>query len=309
MPQENSMLRAFSFVLAVALPFAAVAGDGPLKPGFREVKLNPDAPSQQEEVRGAPFTLTALVFPEAFTQASCGNCTEKTGVQPENWFMQTASSENTIYLKPTRLPDGAHPPAAFRTTLHITLASGYRVNINLALADIAGTTHPDAEVAFTLPAKATLAGRLAEEMARKESEFKDRLDTESVQRLLDTLLGELRCHSRSDQQVSDKVYVRLVQTCTVDSLPPSVWAVFEVRNRSSGQIALGSANLLEASGASAESKHAFRLERTALRFDERTRGIAITTLAPDQPLPSAWSLEVVEDGGKARHVTVPSFAP
>lgn len=295
-------------ILALLL-FTADSSPQMLKPGYRQVALDPSAQTHQEEVRGAPFTLTALVLPEPYTQATCGNCTAQTGPQPENWYMQLAAEEKTVYLKPTRLPDAAHPVPAFNTTLHITLASGYRININLGLADVYGSKPPDAEVAFVLPQKATLSGRLAEEVAKREVEYKERLEQESLQRFLEHLLGEVRCQNESGRPyVTDKVYIRLRQTCKAEASPATYWAVFEVTNRASSQVQLGSASLLDANATGmGGEKTAFRFERSTLRFDERTRGIALMSPDSEQAPPASLRLEVLEDGGQQRKLTVPDI--
>jgi len=297
------MRVAVAMAVVMASSSTALAQRTVARPGHREVALNPDAGTHQEEVRGAPFTLTTLIFPEGFGQAvACGNCTQATGPAAENWYLQLAPEQNAIYLKPTRLPDAAHPAFAFNTTVHVILVSGYRIAVNLGLADINSAAAPDAEVAFTLPKRAQLSGKLAEETAKLESSFKERLESASLDHFLGFLLGELRCDGGPSRPFqTDKVYLRIVQVCFVDSSPRTYWTVFEVTNRSSGQVEIGSANLTGGAG-DGDSKHAFKVERTSLRFNDRAKGIAVVQLGGEQSAPAEWTLEVGEEGGEQRKI-------
>ncbi|MFC1609858.1 hypothetical protein ACFL6C_02780 [Myxococcota bacterium] len=291
-------------ILLVVTMLVVVPVSAP-KPGYRTVAMDAKTGVHQEQVRGAPFVLTALVMPEPYTQATCGNCTQKQGAEtPENWFLKLAPEEHTLYVRPTRLPSGPHPVASFNTTLHITLASGYRININLGLAGIRGKTPPDAEVAFTLPQSATMAGRLAEEMKKRETTFKAEVQKAAQDQFLRHLMGKVRCEDKVGVPYrTDKLVVRLRQTCSTESLPPTFWVVFEAQNRGDGKLALGNATL-SARGAATGSEGRFRFERQALRFDEHSIGIALATLEDGQTAPSEWELVVTEEGGSERQVVV-----
>ncbi len=294
------------YLLVIAV-LAAPAPSRPsiLAPANRTVQLDPQSGVHKETVRGAPFQLTALVLPETFSLATCGNCTTEQGERPENWFMQLAPQEAMIYLKPTRLPDKSHPPASFNTTLHVTLASGYRITVTLQLAELNGPVPPDAEVSFTLPESAKLRGRLAEEGEKLEQDFKDRLERESMNRFLDALIGQVRCESVNPRpHRSDRLYVRVRQICTARGETETIWVNFEVKNRGNGIAHLGNAQLQESGGEGTvdTSRQAFRYESEALRYNEMTRGIALVTVPEGQPKPAAWELVLEEEGGKNRTV-------
>lgn len=301
------MKSAFVGLILLAASTAA-AQPAILRPVNRTVSMDPDSQRHSETVRGAPYQMTALVFPEGIDETRCGNCTEKTGEQPENWYLNVSKETGRVYLKPTRLPDAAHPLPAFVTTLYVILESGYSVTLDVRLPKLNGDHLPDAEVVFTLPKRATLSGKLLEERKRQEEAYKERLERASTQSLLSTLLGELNCEDAVGvpHQV-DRLYVRVVQRCVVDAEASTYWVVFEVRNRHSGVIELKTASLSEAGADDPmldSAKRGFRLERPTLRFNERTLGVALATLPKGRTPPAGWSLLVSEDGGSGRVVAV-----
>ncbi|MEL6196031.1 MAG: hypothetical protein AAFQ77_03145 [Myxococcota bacterium] len=295
--------------LAILLtPSLAVAQPASLAPQNRTVDMDADAKRHNETVRGAPLQLTALVFPGRIEEARCGNCTDKQGDVVENWSMTVSKQQGRIYLKPTRYPDAAHPVASFRTTLFVILDSGYSITVDIQLAALNGGQPPDAEVVFSLPDSATLSGRLAEERAKQEAQYAERLERESMQRFLSALLGELDCEDLVDVPYQEeRLYVRVFQACHADTSPATYWVVFEIENRHSSPVAIRRAVLADSGDSETledDPKRAFRLERRTLRFDQRTRGIALTKLAPGQSPPSGWTLQVEEDGGSGRIVAV-----
>ena len=299
------VLALAALTAAPATKTAAPAKPSILAPANRTVQMDPKAGVHKETVRGAPFQITALVLPETFTNVFCGNCTEEQGEQAANWYMHGSKEEATVYLKPTRLPDAAHPPASFNTTMHITLVSGYRITVTIGLADLNGPLPPDAEVAFTMPESAKLRGRLAEEGEKLEQDFKERLERESMNRFLDALIGQVHCESTNSKPHRDeRLYVRVGQICTARGESETIWVTFEVKNRANGITHLGSAQLQENGGEGSidTSRQAFRYESDSLRYNETTRGIALVTVPEGQPKPAAWELVLEEEGGKNRTV-------
>lgn len=271
----------------------------------RVVDLDPEKSSTQVAVFGFPLVGTALVFPEAYTQVACGNCTEKEDIDvAENWFMGKSPEARTIYLKPTRLPDSENPIAAFTTTLHVTLESGYRVNINLSLADIRGPQKPDAEVEFRLAKQATMAGRLAERDEQREAEFKERVEREAQALFLRHMLGKVECKDKWPvAKRSDKMYLRVHQLCSTTGKNKVHWAVFEVHNRGSQKLELDSAAIVPSDGSSTTSDQVFQFGNEELRFDDRTVGVALASMGEGEALPEKWDLTVVERGGAEREVS------
>ncbi|MFH1810567.1 MAG: hypothetical protein ABIJ09_17630 [Pseudomonadota bacterium] len=276
-----------------------------LKPQNRVIELDPEQQVVQVDVLGAPFVLTAIVMPEAYTQATCGNCTDDRNSSPNaNWQLTLAPEERTVYLKPTRLPDATNPLPAFHTTLHITLESGYRINLNVNMADVRGSTPPDAEVSFKMPSSSTLAGRLAKRDEEREAAFQEKVHKAGRQYMAENLTGKLRCHDAVGRPYrKDRMVVRLVQHCSRGDA--MFWAVFEVENRGNQKLELDQASLIPAATAAGSGGDGlFRFDRTSLLFNQRTRGVAFAWLQPDDAPPEAWQVVVTERGGKGREVTV-----
>ena len=321
----SRLLTVAGLVLAYGTPALA------LNYNVRKVDLDPNKNVAKAVVTGGPNVLTTLVFPEEVSDAKCGTCTEEeTGNVDELWFLRISEDRTRVHVRPTRLPTFGLKPRAFKTTLQVVLAGGYRINATLRhVPALTGKySSVDQEVRFTLPQRALYSGKIAIEAQRLRKDYETKLETAGLENALGMLLGKLKCESFWGRPHRDeRVVVRLKQRCRARGEAQSYWVVFEVENLDALPLNLRAASLqpsgsfgqtMQGTGMSASpgaadlgaEKNAqnaplsgHRFATSNLMFNTSTLGIALAQWKADEP-PKTWELVIQDDANDAGIITV-----
>lgn len=270
---------------------------------IRTIQLDPKK-KLMYKLRLLPGVATTVQLPERWKEVPiCGECVFGDAEYKGQLFrLDLLESTQTITVKNARLP-GADPkwgvarPDSFYTNLDITLQGGATVTFILELT-------PDPNVADTRVEIELEAGAMAD--ARRNAfdremavEFDARVATGVDAAIMQAALFGTKCRDfAGGPRRKDDMVVRMQQLCRNGKL---LWVTFEVENRSSLDMALAAPNLIGENGVSS-SKHFF--QKQTLLFNDRTKGIAVAELTDPAIPPSSYTLDVVEDGGKGRTLTI-----
>jgi len=290
---------------AAPVPAATVAA---ASGGVREVLLDPSKKLVAPEVRLAPAIAATLTFPEPWvSNPACGDC--QYGDMPnaqQLWRLDVDPTTNAISLKFIGQPTSAmltDPPV---TNVNLQLESGLFVSLIVTLTlDI---KQSDLRIDFRLPAGAGGKERLTAKERELEAGFSVRVAEAASKELLQALVAGTKCRDfAGGPRRADDLVVRMQQICANARY---VYATFEVENRQRADLALLSATFTSAAGATNVETRGdgevpvVYFEKTTLRFNEKTKGIAAIPLLDNNLPPTTYSLIVQEDGGKARKVTI-----
>jgi hypothetical protein len=262
------------------------AGRGPQ---LRVIKLDPQKAKAVYKVNAAPGLATVIQLPEIWTTTpTCGDCVfGDAKAETQLWRLDVFPDTRSLSIKPTRVPGADAPPSAFVTNIDVALDGGLAVTlfVELTLPESA-----DARVEFTIPDAERGAAKLTKRERELEARFEERVGERANERLLDAFMHGTSCKDffgRPNRK--DNVVVRLKQICKNAQL---VLVTFEVENRRRDEIVLDSA-LLETTKATPAAGD--RLEKTALRFNERGLGVAAVQAAADSS-PERYRLTVTVAG-------------
>ncbi len=152
---------------------------------------------------------------------------------------------------------------------------------------------------MTLPDDAKAATRQTAFDREMAQVFEQRLAVAANEAVMKAALYGTKCKDFSGgPRRTDMMVVRLGQLCRNGRL---LWLTFDVENRDRDDLALATPSLSGQNGVSSTQVY---FEKTTLLFNERTRGIVAAELVDPALPPSNYTLEVVEDGGKSRTVSI-----
>ncbi|MBI1944652.1 MAG: hypothetical protein HYS27_03090 [Deltaproteobacteria bacterium] len=259
-------------------PSAAATVESGRGPQLRVITLDPKKAKGVYKVTAAPGLATVLKLPEPWTTPpTCGDCVFGDAKQEgQLWRIDVFPETQSFSIKPTRLPGPDLPATAFVTNLDVTLEGGLSVAI---FVELSLPEHADARVEFALPEAETGRARLTVLERQLEQRFSDRARALATELMLNAAMRGTTCRDffgRPNRK--DNVVVRLKQICRTSEL---LYVTFEVENRRRADVHLAAPTLESAKGALAAGH---KLEKAALRFNERALGIAaVTPGAPEDP--------------------------
>jgi hypothetical protein len=283
-----------------------------IRQDIRTVTLDPRVKVHPVEVVASPSMTTTLRLPDGFEAHNvlCGQCIEilpggpsvrpaELSHDPRNWVIEKHVEEKSIHLRPAKLPSSSNPASAFESNIFISLAGGHALNITLRLLDLDADTGEtqlgaDAVVNLVLPDSATLSGKLRQERQKMLDHFDNDVADAAHKLFLQRLYGEIRCRRAWDRpHRTDQTVVRIKQLCSRLEDPKTFWVMFEVENRSAADLLIERVELEPESAVPVvQDPLQYHLEKNLLAFAEKSRGMALVTLAADAQLPSSWRLRL-----------------
>jgi hypothetical protein len=264
----------------------------------RNIALDP-AKKAIHRLHLVPGVAATIQLPERWKETPiCGQCVfGDTEYKGQLFRLDLVESTQTLTLKTARLPAADAPPDAFITNLDITLAGGATVTF---FVDI--TPYPeqaDKRIEVTLPQGANATEKKTAFDREMAQVFEARLaEATAIEGMKAAMYGTKCRDFAGGVRRSDNMVVRLGQLCRNGKL---IWVTFDVENRASEDLALAPPSFVGANSV-ASSRHYF--ERTTLLFNERTKGVVAAELADPSLPPSTYTVEIVEDGGKSRTVSI-----
>ena len=274
----------------IALSFGAASASGraatkpassaastavPAAPKLRVIDLDRKKEKVVYKVNAAPGLATVIELPEPWaTTPTCGDCVfgdQKT--EGQLWRLDLSPSTRTLSLKPTRVPGADLPASAFVTNIDITLNGGIAITlfVELTLPEAA-----DARIDFTIPDDQKGAAKLTKRERELDAKFDERVTTAATDALLAGAMHGTKCKDFGGRpNRHEDVVVRLRQICRTSAL---VYLTFEVEDRRHDDVALTGA-VLESTRHAAHPSD--KLEKPALRFNERGLGIVALPIAGD----------------------------
>jgi hypothetical protein len=293
---------------AATAPAIAVPPPAPSTGRVREVTLDPTKRLEAPEIKLAPALTATLTFPEPWVSApACGDCqygdVENKG---QYWRLDIDSATNAISLKFIGQPTSAMIDAPPITNVNLQLESGLFVSLVVVL-----TLDPkssDLRVDFRLPAGAGGKEKLTAKERELEAGFAGRVADAAAKELLTALMPGTKCRQYAGgPRRNDQMVVRLDQLCSNGRY---VYVTFDVQNRQRTDLALLTATLTSQTGATNVEARGdaevpvVQFEKSSLRFNETSRGIAAIPILDGHLVPSTYTLSVQEDGGAERVVTI-----
>lgn len=286
---------------AAQVPSAAAAHTAVLAtrgPALRVIALDPTKPKAVYKLNTAPGLATVIQLPEPWAVLpTCGDCVygDATAIG-QLYRIDMYPETRTLSIKPTRLPSAELPPSSFVTNIDIALAGGISVTL---FVELTMPESADARVELTIPDSAHGEAKLTIKERELEDQFASRVEQKATERMLAAAGAGTTCRDFFGGPTRhDGLVVRMKQLCRNGAL---LWATFEVENRKRPDVALEGAVLTDSAGGSSTAAH---FEKTRLRFNETSVGVAGIPLADSNVKPSTYSLTVVEDGGLSRQVVV-----
>jgi hypothetical protein len=265
---------------------------------IRTIQLDP-LKKAVHKLRLVPGVATTIQLPEPWKETPiCGECVFADAEYKGQLFrLDLVESTQTMTLKNARLPGGDAPPEAFITNLDITLAGGATVTFFVELTPF--PEQADTRVEITLPEDAKATKRQTAFDREMAQVFEVKLAEKANEAIMKAALHGTKCKDFSGgPRRTEQMVVRLGQLCKNGRL---LWITFEVENRDREDLVLSTPSLSGANGVTSTSHF---IERESLLFNERTRAIVAAELVDPSIPPSTYTLEVVEDGGKSRTVSI-----
>lgn len=303
-----------TMVLAVVLQIA-------LEPGqqVREEYLDPSVLVHQIDVYGFTGRLTMVQIPgDSFEpyNINCAQCMEvqqaAAAKETENWLIEKHAKDRYFIIRVGDMPDTMENPAeGFTTNVVVKLDGGHVVQLLMHLmrpSEAAKTGRKaDGVVTLHLPAGASMAGKLGEEIAKLAAEHGKNVAREGLRFLHERIAGKVRCQEVGWRKPyrTDKTVVRLSRLCSSDGSVKSFWVDYEITNRSNARLFLRNASL---DSAAATTPFSDELETTfgadSLDFGQSTWGLTHRSLQADSDVPTTWRLQVLPASSDRDTVTV-----